>query len=90
MTWYTIHALESVESHSGYDFSFSPYRCVPFGADYAYHAYHHSHNIGNYSSYFTVWDTVFGSNKVYYDYVAETRREATKDQGKKKETKKEQ
>ena len=65
-TWYIFRFVESAEAHSGYEFSWSPFRVLPFSSDYAYHAYHHSHNIGNYSSFFTVWDTVFGSNKVYY------------------------
>jgi len=68
-TWYSLRYLESAEGHSGYEFSWSPFRLLPFGSDFAYHAYHHSHNIGNYSSAFTVWDTVFGSNKTYYAYL---------------------
>ena len=68
-TWYALRFIESAEGHSGYEVSWSPFRVLPFGSDFAYHAYHHSHNIGNYSSFFTIWDTVFGSNKVYYDYL---------------------
>ena len=60
-----------VEDHCGYEFSWSPFRLLPFGSDYAYHAYHHSANIGNYSSFFTTWDSVFGSNKAYYEYLQE-------------------
>ena len=67
-TWYHLRFIESAEGHCGYEFSWSPFRVLPFGSDFAYHAYHHSHNIGNYSSFFTVWDTVLGSNKVYYDW----------------------
>ena len=44
---------------------------LPFGSDYGYHVYHHSNNVGNYSSFFTLWDTVFGSNKAYYEYLKE-------------------
>lgn len=68
-TWYIIRYAESAEGHCGYDFSWSPFRLIPFSSDYAYHSYHHSHNIGNYSSFFTTWDTVWGSNKVYYEYL---------------------
>ena len=88
LTWYVLRSLESVEGHSGYDFSWSPFRCLPFASDYAYHAYHHNHNIGNYSSFFTVWDTVFGSNGVYYDYLAETRQEGPQEHGEDKDIKK--
>ena len=65
-TWYTLRFIESAEGHSGYEFSWSPFRVLPFASDFGYHAYHHSHNIGNYSSFFTIWDTVFGSNETYY------------------------
>ena len=68
-TWYAIRYIESCEGHCGYEFSWSPFRLLPFGSDYAYHAYHHSANIGNYSSFFTTWDSVFGSNKAYYEYL---------------------
>ena len=70
-TWYFFRFTESAEGHSGYEFSWSPFRVLPFASDYAYHAYHHSHNIGNYSSFFTIWDTVFGSNSVYYNWKRE-------------------
>ena len=74
-TWYMLRIYESIDGHSGYEFSWSPFRILPFASDYAYHAYHHSHNLGNYSSFFTVWDTVLGSNSEYYKYLTE-RREA--------------
>ena len=68
-TWYIVRAVESTEGHSGYEFSWSIFRVIPFASDYGYHAYHHSHNIGNYSSFFTIWDTVFGTNSAYYNYL---------------------
>lgn len=70
-TWYMLRTVESVEGHSGYDFSWSPFRMLPFGSDFGYHAYHHSHNVGNYSSFFTIWDTVFKTNAVYYSFLSE-------------------
>lgn len=60
--------FETHDGHSGYEFSWSPYRLIPFSTSAAYHDFHHSHNIGNYSSYLSFWDTIFGCNKVYYDY----------------------
>ena len=68
-TWFAIRAMEAIESHSGYEFSWSPFRLVPFASDYGYHSYHHSHNIGNYSSLFSTWDSVFGTNKAYFEYM---------------------
>ena len=70
-TWYALRHFESIDGHTGYEFSFSPFRMLPMASDYGYHVYHHSHNIGNFSSFFTFWDTVFGSNKAYFEYLEE-------------------
>ena len=78
-TWYTLRYIESSEGHSGYEFSWSVFRVLPFGSDFGYHAYHHSHNIGNYSSFFTIWDSVFGSNKAYYEYLHERKETDSED-----------
>ena len=71
--WYVIRTLESTEGHSGYDFPWSVWRMIPFGSDYGYHVFHHSNNIGNFSSFFTLWDSVLGSNKAYYQFLDEER-----------------
>jgi len=76
-TWYFLRTAESIDGHSGYEFSWSPFRILPFASDYGYHTYHHSNNVGNYSSFFTIWDTVLGSNSAYYQDLKE-RREAEK------------
>merc|ERR1719148_553635 len=47
---YFLRTLESIEGHSGYDWSWSIFHLLPFTTDYGYHVYHHSNNIGNYSS----------------------------------------
>ena len=70
-TWYGIRSLETIDGHSGYEFSWAPWNLIPMVCDSGYHAYHHSHNIGNYSSFFTYWDTLLGSNKVYYAHIKE-------------------
>jgi len=41
---------------------------IPFATSSSYHNFHHSYNIGNYSSFFSMWDTLFGTNKTYYQY----------------------
>ena len=66
--WQTYRILENVDAHSGYDFPWSPFRLVPFSAPASYHNFHHSHNQGNYSSFFALWDTVFGTNHAYYKF----------------------
>jgi len=70
--WYIIRFGESLDGHSGYDFSWSPYRLIPFSGSAQYHDFHHSVNIGNYGSFFCIWDTVFGTNKAFNDYLKET------------------
>jgi sterol desaturase/sphingolipid hydroxylase (fatty acid hydroxylase superfamily) len=64
--WGTLRIIESIDGHCGYDFSWSPFRLIPFSSSAAYHDFHHSHNVGNYSSFFSFWDTIFGQNKAYY------------------------
>jgi sterol desaturase/sphingolipid hydroxylase (fatty acid hydroxylase superfamily) len=66
--WGVIRLGETTDGHSGYEFSWSPYRLIPFATSSAYHAFHHSHNIGNYSSFFNIWDTYFQTNKVFYQH----------------------
>jgi methylsterol monooxygenase/4-alpha-methyl-delta7-sterol-4alpha-methyl oxidase len=64
-----MRTLESIDGHSGYEFPWSPYRLLPFSASAQYHDFHHSHNVGNYSSFFTFWDTIFGTNIDYYGHL---------------------
>jgi methylsterol monooxygenase/4-alpha-methyl-delta7-sterol-4alpha-methyl oxidase len=67
--WYAVRVGETLDGHCGYDFSFSPYRLIPFSGSAEYHDFHHSNNVGNYSSFFSLWDTIFGTNKAYYEHV---------------------
>ena len=71
MGWYFARTFEGIEAHSGYEFSWSPYRWLPFATDHGYHAFHHSHSVGNYSTFFQTWDTIFGTNKAYNKYLNE-------------------
>jgi sterol desaturase/sphingolipid hydroxylase (fatty acid hydroxylase superfamily) len=66
--WGKVRLTETLEDHSGYEFPWSPFRLIPFSASAAYHDFHHSHNVGNYSSFFSFWDTLCGTNKDYYNY----------------------
>ena len=69
--WFIARNFESIDGHCGYEFSWSPFRWLPFATPYGYHAYHHSHNVGNYSSMFLTWDTILGSNVAYNKYMVE-------------------
>lgn len=69
--WYVIRFGETLDGHCGYEFSWSPFRLIPLSGSAEYHDFHHSANVGNYSSFFCIWDTIFGTNKDYYTYLEE-------------------
>lgn len=73
--WGVIRMMETVDGHSGYEFSWSPYRLLPLSGSSSYHNFHHFKNVGNYSSFFTIWDTVCGTNKAYFRYIAKKEKE---------------
>mmetsp|Transcript_11278 Transcript_11278/g.1010 ORF Transcript_11278/g.1010 Transcript_11278/m.1010 type:complete len:140 (+) Transcript_11278:589-1008(+) len=66
LIWLGIRLFETIDGHCGYEFSWSPYRLIPLSGSSEYHNYHHSHNVGTYCSFFTFWDTIFGTNKDYF------------------------
>ena len=64
--WYVVRMSETLDGHGGYEFSWSPFRLIPFSGSSEYHDWHHSENIGNYASFFCIWDTVFNTNHHYF------------------------
>jgi methylsterol monooxygenase/4-alpha-methyl-delta7-sterol-4alpha-methyl oxidase len=62
--------METCDGHCGYEFSWSPFRLLPLSGSSNYHNYHHSKNVGNYGSFFTLWDTICGTNKTYFRFLA--------------------
>ena len=67
--WIFLRSLELQEDHCGYEFSWSPFRLIPFSGSASYHNYHHTHNSGNYGTFFTFWDSFMGTNKPFYDHL---------------------
>jgi len=65
LVWLFIRLLQTVEAHSGYDFPWSPRHFIPFWGGSEFHDFHHETSSGNYSSTFTVWDRVFGTDLNY-------------------------
>ncbi|XP_027339206.1 methylsterol monooxygenase 1-2-like [Abrus precatorius] len=66
--WFVLRQLEAVETHSGYDFPWSPTKYIPFYAGAAYHDYHHyvgGRSQGNFASVFTYCDYIYGTDKGY-------------------------
>jgi len=76
--WYAVRFGETLDGHCGYEFSWSPYRLIPFSGSAEYHDFHHSVNIGNYGSFFSIWDSVFGTNKVFNKYLEDRQAEKAK------------
>ena len=69
--WGLVRIQQSLDAHCGYEFPWSPFGLIPFGASATYHHWHHTKNVGNYSSYMTIWDTIFDSNADYYEKYPE-------------------
>ena len=59
----------AVTQHIGYDLPWFPWDGF-FGMNINYHDYHHSVNVGNYGIFSTFWDTICGTNKYSYKYIA--------------------
>lgn len=64
--WSVARSFETIDAHSGYSFPWSPFRLLPFQLDTRYHYFHHESNVGNYSTFFSWWDTIFGTNQAFY------------------------
>ena len=70
LMWITFSIFESTDGHCGYEFSWSPYRLLPFSGSSEYHNYHHINYKGNYCSLFTFWDKICGT--VSHNYIKST------------------
>jgi len=66
--WNIIRIAETLDGHCGYEFSWSPFRLLPFSGSANYHNFHHYQNTGNYCSLFTFWDSLCGTNHTYFKY----------------------
>jgi len=63
--WLFVRVLQTVEVHSGYNFPWSLNNWIPFWGGAEFHDYHHMSFTNNYSSTFTVWDSVFKTSDKY-------------------------
>jgi len=69
LMWIILRLGETSDGHSGYEFSWSPYRLLPFSGSAEYHNFHHLNSKGNYSSFFTYWDKLNGTvNQSYLKF----------------------
>lgn len=70
--WIFFRVAETTDGHSGYEFPWSPFRLIIFGAGQEYHNYHHLNFDGNYGSFTTIWDRLFQtSNNAFLDFIEE-------------------
>jgi len=57
----------STETHSGYEFPWSPTRILPMVSGPSYHDHHHSNNVGNFAGSIYFWDVMMGTSDAYFD-----------------------
>ncbi|XP_065858042.1 methylsterol monooxygenase 1-1-like [Euphorbia lathyris] len=66
--WIALRQIEAIETHSGYDFPWSPTKYIPFYGGADYHDYHHyvgGQSQSNFASVFTYCDFIYGTDKGY-------------------------
>ena len=75
LAFIVYRAIETSETHSGYEFPWSIFQALPYTTDSSYHNHHHLINIGNYGSFSVIWDNLFKTN---LDYFGEFNKQAKK------------
>ncbi|PIA57185.1 hypothetical protein AQUCO_00600133v1 [Aquilegia coerulea] len=66
--WMVLRQAEAIETHSGYNFPWSPTKYIPFYGGAEYHDYHHfigGQSQSNFASVFTYCDYIYGTDKGY-------------------------
>ena len=71
--WLVFRICAAIENHSGYEFPWSMYKAIPFKAPTEYHDYHHHRNRENFSGVLRIWDCIYGTNKHYFQWIADGR-----------------
>jgi methylsterol monooxygenase len=69
--WVVVRLIETCDVHSGYHFWFNPLHLIPFYGGSFFHDYHHMKTLGNYSSTFTWWDRLFGTDEGFRQHYAD-------------------
>jgi sterol desaturase/sphingolipid hydroxylase (fatty acid hydroxylase superfamily) len=73
--WIIMRIGETTDGHSGYEFSWSPYRLLPFSGSSEFHNFHHLNTKGNYSSFFTYWDRLLGTVNPSFEKFVQKKQE---------------
>jgi len=66
--WMVVRLLETIDVHSGYDIPINPLHLLPYYGGARFHDFHHMNFNGNYSSTFTWWDKLFGTDIQFKEY----------------------
>ncbi|XP_074317768.1 methylsterol monooxygenase 1-1-like [Silene latifolia] len=64
--WIALRQIEAIETHSGYDFPWTPTKYIPFYGGAEHHDYHHyvgGQSQSNFASVFTYCDYIYGTDK---------------------------
>ncbi|XP_015746298.1 methylsterol monooxygenase 1-like [Python bivittatus] len=67
--------IQSIDAHSGYDIPLNPLNLLPFYAGARFHDFHHMNLNGNYSSIFTWWDKLFGTDSQYKSHTEKRKKQ---------------
>nr|QFF91458.1 methylsterol monooxygenase 1 2 isoform 2 [Potamotrygon motoro] len=73
--WVTFRLLETIDVHSGYDIPWNPLHLIPFYGGSRFHDFHHMNFVGNYSSTFTWWDKLFGTDLQFHVFNDKVKQE---------------
>ncbi|KAI3382975.1 hypothetical protein SNEBB_003137 [Seison nebaliae] len=69
--WVVVRLLETVDVHSGYNIPYlNPFHLIPGYAGAKFHDFHHMNFHGNYASTFSWWDSFFGTDKQFKNFIA--------------------
>ncbi|CAN6288889.1 unnamed protein product [Urochloa humidicola] len=66
--WIILRQVEAIDTHSGFDFPFTPTKYIPFYGGAEYHDYHHyvgGQSQSNFASVFTYCDYLYGTDRGY-------------------------
>ncbi|KAJ1974416.1 C-4 sterol methyl oxidase [Dimargaris verticillata] len=66
LTWIVLRLLQTVDSHSGYDFPWSLRHFLPIWAGAEHHDYHHMAFVNNFSTSFRWWDYLCGTDTKFH------------------------
>lgn len=66
-SWLTLRMVQTIDTHSGYSFEWSPFNLIHWYSGSRRHDFHHSHNQGCYGAG-RLWDSLMGTDKEYLEY----------------------